>query len=277
MCRPAVGRRPERSRSARQPRALGRPRSRVGAGDDELGWLAKSGRLALGYLGDAAKTERTYPVIDGVRYAVPGDRAKLRADGMVELHGRDSVDDQLRRREDLRRGGRGGDQGAPRRVRLRRRRPAERTVGQRGGRRRALRSGRPQPTSRLRLAAAEQTGALQAAEGLRVRRRGRALAVGQGRLPLGQTDRRRFLRGWSASHEIIGTAGRSLTCSAPAGHLLEHVAVGIDQLDPLARCRAGRRSAIRRPAVAEADRATGSCSDLHCDSVPATQWPSGWQ
>lgn len=60
-------------------------------GDDELGWLAKSGRLALGYLGDAAKTERTYPVIDGVRYAVPGDRAKLRSDGGVELHGRDAV------------------------------------------------------------------------------------------------------------------------------------------------------------------------------------------
>jgi fatty-acyl-CoA synthase len=63
----------------------------LGPGDDELGWLAKSGRLALGYLGDAAKTARTYPVIDGVRYAVPGDRARLRADGVVELHGRDSV------------------------------------------------------------------------------------------------------------------------------------------------------------------------------------------
>ena len=63
----------------------------VQPGEDELGWLAKSGRLALGYLGDAAKTERTYPVIDGVRYAVPGDRARLRADGVVELHGRDAV------------------------------------------------------------------------------------------------------------------------------------------------------------------------------------------
>jgi fatty-acyl-CoA synthase len=60
-------------------------------GDPELGWLAKSGRLALGYLGDPGKTARTYPVIDGVRYAVPGDRARLRADSMVELHGRDSV------------------------------------------------------------------------------------------------------------------------------------------------------------------------------------------
>ena len=60
-------------------------------GDDEIGWLAKEGRLALGYLGDAAKTARTYPVVDGVRYAVPGDRARLLEGGVVELHGRDSV------------------------------------------------------------------------------------------------------------------------------------------------------------------------------------------
>ena len=67
----------------------------LAAGSDETGWLAKSGRLALGYLGDPDKTARTYPVIDGVRYAVPGDRARLLADddgpGTVELHGRDSV------------------------------------------------------------------------------------------------------------------------------------------------------------------------------------------
>ena len=63
----------------------------LAAGDPEVGWLAKSGRLALGYLGDPAKTSRTYPIVDGVRYAVPGDRARLRADGIIELHGRDSV------------------------------------------------------------------------------------------------------------------------------------------------------------------------------------------
>ncbi len=65
-------------------------------GDDEIGWLAKRGRLALGYLGDAKKSAATYPVVDGVRYAVPGDRARLLDDGVggpgiVELHGRDSV------------------------------------------------------------------------------------------------------------------------------------------------------------------------------------------
>jgi acyl-CoA synthetase (AMP-forming)/AMP-acid ligase II len=60
-------------------------------GDTELGWFAQTGRVPLGYLGDRAKTERTFPVIGGVRYSVPGDRARLRADGVLELLGRDSV------------------------------------------------------------------------------------------------------------------------------------------------------------------------------------------
>jgi fatty-acyl-CoA synthase len=60
-------------------------------GDPELGWFAQTGRVPLGYLGDRAKTERTFPVIGGVRYSVPGDRARLRADGILELLGRDSV------------------------------------------------------------------------------------------------------------------------------------------------------------------------------------------
>ena len=63
--------------------------------DTTTGWLAKTGRLALGYLGDADKTARTYASIDGQRYAVPGDRARFVDDHpddlMVELHGRDSV------------------------------------------------------------------------------------------------------------------------------------------------------------------------------------------
>ena len=61
------------------------------AGHDGDGWLAQEGRVPLGYLGDADKTARTFPVIDGVRYAVPGDRARLNADGDIELFGRDSV------------------------------------------------------------------------------------------------------------------------------------------------------------------------------------------
>jgi 3-oxocholest-4-en-26-oate---CoA ligase len=60
-------------------------------GDDEIGWLAKSGRLALGYLDDPDKTARTYPVVDGVRYVIPGDRARLHVDGGIELQGRDAA------------------------------------------------------------------------------------------------------------------------------------------------------------------------------------------
>lgn len=60
-------------------------------GTEELGWLAQAGRVPLGYLGDAAKTAKTFPTIGGVRYSVPGDRARVTADGLLELHGRDSV------------------------------------------------------------------------------------------------------------------------------------------------------------------------------------------
>ena len=60
-------------------------------GGDELGWLAQTGRVPLGYLDDPDATARTFPVIDGRRYAVPGDRARLLGDGTLELLGRDSA------------------------------------------------------------------------------------------------------------------------------------------------------------------------------------------
>jgi 3-oxocholest-4-en-26-oate---CoA ligase len=60
-------------------------------GHDGMGWLAQRGHIPLGYKGDAAKTAATFPMIDGVRYAVPGDRARHRDDGRIELLGRDSV------------------------------------------------------------------------------------------------------------------------------------------------------------------------------------------
>ena len=64
---------------------------RLSPGDGHIGWLAQSGRIPRGYLGDEAKTLATFPVVDGQRWSVPGDRAALRADGTVELHGRESV------------------------------------------------------------------------------------------------------------------------------------------------------------------------------------------
>ncbi|TMS51658.1 acyl-CoA synthetase [Mycobacterium sp. DBP42] len=61
------------------------------AGHEGLGWLAQRGFVPLGYKGDAAKTAVTFPVIDGIRYATPGDRARHLDTGAIELLGRDSV------------------------------------------------------------------------------------------------------------------------------------------------------------------------------------------
>lgn len=60
-------------------------------GDDEIGWTARRGRVPLGYLGDRKKTEETFPITDGERVAVPGDRARLLPDGEIVLLGRDSL------------------------------------------------------------------------------------------------------------------------------------------------------------------------------------------
>jgi fatty-acyl-CoA synthase len=60
-----------------------------GAGGE--GWLARRDYIPLGYLGDPVKTEKTFPTIGGVRWSVPGDRARALPDGRIELLGRDSV------------------------------------------------------------------------------------------------------------------------------------------------------------------------------------------
>ena len=61
------------------------------AGHDGLGWWARAGNIPLGYLGDEEKTRRTFPVVEGVRYSVPGDKVRLLDDNTLELHGRESV------------------------------------------------------------------------------------------------------------------------------------------------------------------------------------------
>jgi len=60
-------------------------------GHEEQGWLARKGSVPLGYYQDRAKTEKTFPSVGGVRYAVPGDRAAVDTDGKLLLFGRDSV------------------------------------------------------------------------------------------------------------------------------------------------------------------------------------------
>jgi acyl-CoA synthetase (AMP-forming)/AMP-acid ligase II len=60
-------------------------------GDGRTGWLARRGHIPLGYRNDADATARTFPVVDGVRWAVPGDRAHVEPDGTVVVHGRGSA------------------------------------------------------------------------------------------------------------------------------------------------------------------------------------------
>jgi fatty-acyl-CoA synthase len=57
-------------------------------GTGEVGRIATSGRLPLGYLNAPAKTAETFPVIGGVRYLVVGDDAILEADGTIRMLGR---------------------------------------------------------------------------------------------------------------------------------------------------------------------------------------------
>ncbi|MFS0896142.1 acyl-CoA synthetase [Mycolicibacterium litorale] len=65
--------------------------SRVLRPGEGQGWLARRDLVPLGYLGDEAKTAKTFPTIDGVRWSVPGDRANVLPDGRIQLLGRDSV------------------------------------------------------------------------------------------------------------------------------------------------------------------------------------------
>ena len=63
----------------------------VAPGSGEIGVLALGGRNPLGYYKDPAKTDTTFRVVDGVRYSIPGDFARVRADGSINLLGRGSV------------------------------------------------------------------------------------------------------------------------------------------------------------------------------------------
>lgn len=56
----------------------------------ELGFLAATGPMPKGYLNDPEKTAQTWRMIDGVRYAIPGDMATVDTDGTVVLFGRGS-------------------------------------------------------------------------------------------------------------------------------------------------------------------------------------------
>ncbi len=54
-------------------------------GSGEVGLLAMTGLMPVGYWKDAARTAATFRVIDGTRYAIRGDYATVEADGTVRL------------------------------------------------------------------------------------------------------------------------------------------------------------------------------------------------
>ena len=59
-------------------------------GSGEIGMVASGGNVPLGYYKDAAKSARTFRVIDGVRYSFAGDLATVEEDGSLRLLGRGS-------------------------------------------------------------------------------------------------------------------------------------------------------------------------------------------
>jgi fatty-acyl-CoA synthase len=63
---------------------------RVQPGSGERGMTAVGGHLPLGYYKDEEKTRRTFPVIEGKRWSIPGDWATVEADGSLRLLGRGS-------------------------------------------------------------------------------------------------------------------------------------------------------------------------------------------
>lgn len=60
-------------------------------GEAEVGWVAREGRIPLGYFNDPDATRKTFPEIDGKRVVISGDRAALEAEGTLRLFGRDSL------------------------------------------------------------------------------------------------------------------------------------------------------------------------------------------
>ncbi len=82
---------PARFAVSERVRVLGDDGLDVAPGSGEVGLVAISGRIPLGYHGDPEKTTATFRTVDGVRYSVPGDHATVEADGSIRLLGRGSA------------------------------------------------------------------------------------------------------------------------------------------------------------------------------------------
>ncbi|MGK2317368.1 acyl-CoA synthetase [Gordonia rhizosphera] len=63
----------------------------VEPGSGEVGMLARSGHIPLRYHNDPDKSAKTFKQWGGVRYSLPGDFARVEADGTITMLGRGSV------------------------------------------------------------------------------------------------------------------------------------------------------------------------------------------
>ena len=62
----------------------------IAPGSGEVGHLARGGRIPLGYRGDPARSAATFVEVEGRRWALPGDLARVEADGTIVVLGRAS-------------------------------------------------------------------------------------------------------------------------------------------------------------------------------------------
>jgi acyl-CoA synthetase (AMP-forming)/AMP-acid ligase II len=53
-----------------------------------VGRLARRGRIPLGYYKDPVRTLETFPEVDGIRWSIPGDAARIEPDGTITVLGR---------------------------------------------------------------------------------------------------------------------------------------------------------------------------------------------
>jgi len=62
----------------------------VEPGSWAIGQLARGGRVPIGYRGDPARSAATFVEVDGRRWALPGDQARVEIDGTIVVLGRSS-------------------------------------------------------------------------------------------------------------------------------------------------------------------------------------------
>ena len=63
----------------------------VAPGTGDVGLVAVTGPIPIGYYKDEAKTAATFRTVDGIRYSIPGDYATVDVDGTIQLLGRGSA------------------------------------------------------------------------------------------------------------------------------------------------------------------------------------------